>query len=118
MGSRIHIAPYSILSGGGGLYIEDYVGIASFVQIYSHSEVPIKGKRMSGPMIPENEKGYRSSPVYLKKDSFIGAGSIVLPGVTIGEGSIISANSVVTKDTEEWCIYRGNPAVKVGKRRK
>ena len=118
IGDRIHIAPYSILNGGGGLYIEDYVGIASFVQIYSHSEVPLRGKRMSGPMISEDEKGFRSAPVYLRKDSFIGAGSIILPGITIGEGSIISANSVVTKSTDPWFIYSGNPAVKIGRRRR
>ena len=118
IGDRIHIAPYSILNGGGGLYIEDYVGIASFVQIYSHSEVPIRGKRMSGPMISESEKGFRSAPVILKKDSFIGAGSIILPGITIGEGCIISANSVVTKSTDPWFVYSGNPAIKIGRRRR
>jgi galactoside O-acetyltransferase len=35
---------------------------------------------------------------------------VVLPGVTLGEGSVIGANSVVTKDTEPWKIYVGSPA--------
>lgn len=116
IGNRIHIAPFSILSAGGGLYIEDYVGIASNVHIYSHSEVPKRGKSMAGPMVDEVNKGFKSAPVYLKKNSFVSAGAIILPGVTIGEGAIVGANSVVTKNVEPWTIVIGNPARKIGKR--
>lgn len=118
IGSYIHISPYSILSGGGGLYIEDYVGIASFAQVYSHSETIKAGRRMSGPMIPEDMKAFRSAPVILRKDSFVGCGAVILPGVTLAEGSVIAANSVVSKSTDPWCVYSGNPAKKVCKRRK
>jgi acetyltransferase-like isoleucine patch superfamily enzyme len=104
------------LSGGGGLYIGDYVGISSFAQIYSHSETIKKGKKMSGPMIPESMKAFRSSPVTLENDSFVGAGAILLPGVTMGEGSVAGANSVITKSTEPWSIYTGNPAKKICRR--
>ena len=50
------------------------------------------------------------SPVVLKKKCHIGIGSIILPGVTIGEGSIIGAGSVVTKSIPSYTIAVGNPA--------
>jgi dTDP-4-amino-4,6-dideoxy-D-glucose acyltransferase len=118
IGDRVHVSPNSILSGGGGLYIDDFVGIASYVQIYSHSEVPAKGKSMAGPMMEESEKGFKSLPVHLQKNCFISAGAIILPGVSIGEGSVVGANSVVTKNVEPWTIVMGSPAKKIGRRRK
>ena len=116
IGDRVHVAPFSILSAGGGLYIEDFVGIASHVHIYSHSEVPRKGNSMAGPMVEEVNKGFKSQAVYLKANCFISAGAVILPGVTVGEGAVIGANSVVTKNVEPWTIMVGNPAKKVGRR--
>ena len=46
----------------------------------------------------------------LGKRVWIGSGAIVLPGVTIGDNSVIGAGSVVTKDVPENCVYGGNPA--------
>ncbi|MEM6334240.1 MAG: DapH/DapD/GlmU-related protein [Planctomycetota bacterium] len=51
-----------------------------------------------------------TAPIVIGADAFIGAKAIVLPGVTIGEGCIVGAGSVVTKDTKPWHIYAGNPA--------
>jgi acetyltransferase-like isoleucine patch superfamily enzyme len=48
--------------------------------------------------------------VLLKKGSWLGARVIILKGVTIGEGSIVGAGSVVTKDVPDWTIVAGNPA--------
>lgn len=48
---------------------------------------------------------------------FVGAGSIIMPGVTIGDNVIIGAGSVVTKDIPEGCIYAGNPCRLVGNTR-
>ena len=42
----------------------------------------------------------------------------MLPGVTLAEGTIVGANSLVTKDTEPWTIYAGSPAKPIGKRDK
>ncbi|GHU67778.1 hypothetical protein FACS189413_03200 [Bacteroidia bacterium] len=50
------------------------------------------------------------------KDVWIGAHSIILTGVTIGDGAIIAAGSVVTKDVEPFCIYGGCPAKKIKNR--
>ena len=57
-----------------------------------------------------NKLPYKTGRIHLKKGCCIGMNSIVMPGVTIGEGSIIAAGSVVTKDIPAWCIAGGNPA--------
>lgn len=50
------------------------------------------------------------SPVRIKDKSWVGYGCVVLPGVTIGEGAIVGAGSVVTKDVPPWTVVAGNPA--------
>jgi serine acetyltransferase len=57
-----------------------------------------------------NKLPYKSQPILLKKGCCVGMGTIVMPGVTIGEGSIIGTGSVVTKDIPAWSIAVGNPA--------
>lgn len=52
---------------------------------------------------------YIYRPITLKKGCQIGMGSIIMPGVTIGEGAIIGARSVVTKDIPAWTIAAGSP---------
>lgn len=60
-----------------------------------------------------SEVGTRShfdSFVIIQDDVWVGAGAIILPGVTLGKGSVIGAGSVVTKDIPEYCVAVGNPA--------
>ena len=117
IGKRIHVAPFSILQAGAeGIEIEDYVAIGPGSQIYGHSEVAKEGKRMSGPMIPWRYKGYESGKVILGRDCCLGAGSIVLPGMTIGEGAVVAPGSVITRDVAPWTVVFGAPARLVGKR--
>jgi len=52
--------------------------------------------------------------IVIEKDAWLGAGVIVLPGVKIGEGAIIGAGAVVTKDVEPFTIVGGVPAKKIG----
>lgn len=63
------------------------------------------------PVFPElRRKGYQyNAPVRIGEDCWLGAGVIVLPGVTIGRGSVIGAGSVVTKDIPENVVAFGNP---------
>lgn len=56
-----------------------------------------------------NKLPYIKEPIYLKKGCSIGMNSIVMPGVTIGEGAIIGAGSLVVKDIPAWTIAVGNP---------
>lgn len=55
-------------------------------------------------------------PTHIGDDVWVGAGSIIMAGVTIGDGAIIAAGSVVTKDVEAYSIYGGTPAKKIKER--
>lgn len=59
----------------------------------------------------------KTASITIGADAFIGLRAIVLPGVTIGIGSLIGAGAVVTRDTDPWGVYGGNPARRIGDRR-
>lgn len=56
--------------------------------------------------------------VVINDDAYIGANSVIMPGVTIGEGALVGSNSFVNKDLEPWSIYVGSPVKKIGERKK
>lgn len=56
---------------------------------------------------------YRPKPIIVGDGCWIGANSLIMPGVTIGSGVVIAAGSVVTKDCEKDCLYGGIPARKI-----
>ncbi len=73
---------------------------------------------MSNPDIPMREQGMdKLKPITIKDDVWIGARVIVLPGVTIGKGSIVGAGAVVSKDVPPYSVFVGNPG-RVVKNRK
>jgi acetyltransferase-like isoleucine patch superfamily enzyme len=57
-----------------------------------------------------NALGYTIKPIVLKKGCLVGMESFVLPGVTVGEGAIVGAGSLVTKDVPAWTVATGRPA--------
>ena len=62
--------------------------------------------------------GTRGGDVIIEDHVWIGYRAIVLPGVTIGEGAVVAAGAVVTRDVEPYAIMAGSPARKVGERQK
>ena len=55
-------------------------------------------------------------PIVIGADVFVGAKAFVLPGVSIGDGAVVGAAAVVTRDVEPWTIVAGNPANPIGQR--
>ena len=89
------------------VYIGDYVMIAPNVVIATGTH----------PINPDlREKNYQYNvPVHIGNRVWIGAGSIILPGVSIGDDSVIGAGSVVTKDIPSGVVAYGNPCKVVRK---
>jgi acetyltransferase-like isoleucine patch superfamily enzyme len=54
--------------------------------------------------------------ITISDNVWVATNAIILPGVTIGEGAVVAAGSVVTKDVEPWTVVGGNPARVIGKR--
>jgi putative colanic acid biosynthesis acetyltransferase WcaF len=59
----------------------------------------------------------KTAAISVGADAFIGLRAIVLPGVHVGAGCVIGAGAVVSRDTDAWGVYAGNPARRVGERK-
>lgn len=91
--------------------------IGSHVMISPEVMIHTRNHRISDLDTPIGEQGYTSyETVTIEDDVWVGARSIILPGVTIGRGSVIGAGAVVTKDVPPFSIAAGNPARVVGSR--
>ena len=108
LGRRVIIRPGCMLFAdetGGQITIEDDVMLGSGVHIY------VANHRFNGIETPIIDQDYfQSKPVVLKKGSWIGSNVIILPGITVGENSVIGAGSVVTKSIPDRVVVAGNPA--------
>jgi len=98
LGNKTDIGAFTYINATEGVIIEDEVQIGSHCSIYSVSTI-------------DNKKG----EVVLKNNCKIGTHSVVMPGVTVGENSVIGAFSFVTKDIPENVIAFGCPAKVVKK---
>jgi len=109
IGSFVHVAVYASMIGAGRIRLEDYSCLSGRVAIYSSSD-DFSGEHLTNPMVPDEYRGVRSASVVVERHALVGAGSVVLPGVTIGEGTAIGALSLVRGDCEPFSIYAGVPA--------
>lgn len=95
----------------GRINIGDYVMIAPNVAIYTKTH---NYNDINTPMVLSGETD--TQEVIIEDDVWIGINSVILPGVTIGKGTIIGANSLVNKDVEPYSIMGGIPARLIKKR--
>jgi len=117
LGSHIHIAAYSSLIGNALISISDYCGLSGRVSIYSSSD-DYSGEYLTNPVVPSHLTNVNHAPVHLEPHCIIGCGSVILPGVIIGEGAAVGALSHVRGRLEEFYIYSGNPLRKISPRSK
>lgn len=123
IGSFIHISCYACLIGKSKITIHDFVGISIKATILS-SNSDFSGRTLPdlGTFefdVDEREKDLltvNSEPVVLETHTGLGAHTVVLPGVTIGQGTVVGAQSVVYEPLNSWGIYNGNPARFIKKR--
>jgi acetyltransferase-like isoleucine patch superfamily enzyme len=106
IGSDTIIGDHVFLDGRAPLIIGSHVDIASSVMIYN-SEHDLESADFSA----------KTEPVEIMDYVFIGPRAIILPGVKIGNGAIIAAGAVVTKDVPDFAIVGGVPAKIIGERK-
>jgi dTDP-4-amino-4,6-dideoxy-D-glucose acyltransferase len=116
IGEHSDIQPHTIFWGGGLTILGDRVstgpGTVFLSATYSHAA----GLKMVDGLGEGTAKAI-GGKLIVENDVYIGARCVIMP-VTIGEGAVIGAGSLVTNDCEAWGIYVGNPARKVGERQK
>ncbi len=117
---NVFIWHYTILDGTGGITIEKGCQIGAWVGIFTHSaHIAIRIYGNHYQEVPEKEKqAYFIGPVSIGKYSFIGPRTIISPGVTIGNGVLVSAGSVINHNIDNYAIVSGNPAKVIGDTRK
>jgi acetyltransferase-like isoleucine patch superfamily enzyme len=115
IGSNVHISTFTYFSGMAGIELRDFSGISSGVRLYSVSD-DFSGQTSTNPMIPDRFKKLRFGRLIIGKHAVIGAGTVVLPGVEIGEGCTVGSLSLVKQSTEPWGIYAGIPGRRIRER--
>lgn len=110
IGEHVLIDDCCFISSQNSIFIGNNVLIAaySFITDFNHS--------FESREIPIRTQGYVRKAVYIEDDVWIGAHSIILPGVKIGKGAVVGAGSVVTKSVAPYTIVAGSPAKVIHKR--
>lgn len=115
IGSNIQIGIGCVLGARGGIEIDDYAALSHGVRILTAID-DFSGRSMAGSTLPDEVLRVHSAPVRLGRHVPIGTGTLILPGVEIGEGAAVGAMSLVNTSLAEWAIYAGTPAKWIGKR--
>lgn len=116
------IGKYTVIEGKKFVKLGDHSAIGSFVHIWGHGGVTIGNRvliashntitSLTHDYSGENVRFGKiiAKPVVIEDDVWIGANSVIMPGITIGKGAIVGAGSIVTKNVEPYAIVAGNPA--------
>lgn len=117
IGNYVHIGPYTTIIGG----VDGYFSCKGFNNIMAGARIICGSDRFDdsglfGAMIPKELKGRQIiEPVIMEEFSNIGTNAIVLAGSILRKGVLLGAGSLLMGDTEEWGVYKGNPAKLVKK---
>lgn len=106
-GAHVHLGDFVYTNFNFTAVDDSHIYIGSYTMIGPNVTVATAGH----PILPElREKAYQyNMPVHIGKNCWIGAGALIMPGVTIGDNSVIGAGSVVTKDIPSNVVAYGNP---------
>jgi len=117
IGNYVHISPYVTCIGGkdGKLIISGFNNIMAGARIICGSD-RFDDSGLFGALIPKELRGkFILGDIIMEEFSNIGTNAIVLPNTKLRKGVLLTAGSLLMGDTEEWGVYKGNPAVLVKK---
>ncbi len=106
-GRHIHFGKNVYCNFGVTMVDDTHIYVGDYTMFGPNVTVATAGH----PLLPElRQQGYQYNfPVHIGKNCWIGAGALIMPGITIGDNTVIGAGSVVTKDIPSNCIAVGNP---------
>lgn len=125
IGKRSYIGGGTNLIARNDIIIGDDVTLAWGITLYTHNSHSLDWQERANDiaiisdnlrhghdmLANKNWDVVKSAPIIVKDKAWIGMNSIILKGVTIGEGAVVGAGSVVTKDVPPWTVVGGNPAI-------
>ena len=117
IGNFVHISPYVTCIGGktSEFYANGFNNIMAGARIVCGSD-RFDDSGLFGALIPDELKGRQIiKPIIMEEFSNVGSNAIIMPGSTLRKGVLVTAGSLLIGDTEEWGIYKGNPAVLIKK---
>jgi acetyltransferase-like isoleucine patch superfamily enzyme len=118
IGRNCHIAVFCNIAGGEkGVTFNDFSGLAYGCHVFTQSD-DYGGRTLTNPTVPDKYKREMKKAIVIGRHSIVGTNSLIFPGVMLAEGTSVGALSVVTKSTEEWSIYVGNPAKRIKTRKR
>lgn len=117
VGNHVNFGSHSIfMSSIAKIIIHDHVVFGPHVFVITGDHRTDLKDKFLDEVIDADKRDIDDQDVIFEGDNWIGAGTIILKGVTIGKGAVIGAGSVVTKDVEPYSITAGNPAKKIRNR--
>ncbi|MES2619997.1 MAG: acyltransferase [Bacteroidota bacterium] len=117
LGNNVHIACYVSIIGAAKIQIGNFSGISARTSIYSSND-DYSGNSLTGPTIPMRFRTVTTTPVLIGQHVIVGVNSVILPGVSIGDGVSIGAMSLVKINCNPWGVYFGIPAQFIKERSK
>jgi len=117
LGDHVHLAFGSSISGGGRCEIGDFAGIGAGVRLVTGSD-DVDGRGLTNPTVPTLLRSVHRGRVLIGPHAVVFTNSVVLPDVSVGEGAVVAAASLVHHSLSPWGIYAGNPLVQIGVRPK
>lgn len=109
IGAHAHLAVMCSLIGKARIVIGDYCGVSGKASVYSSSD-DFSGEWMTNPTLPAQYTHVHSAAVTLHRHVVIGAGAVVLPGTTLGEGAVLGALSLAKGELAPFWIHGGTPS--------
>jgi len=111
IGNYVHIAAFSSITGGEEVTFGDFSTLSWGCRIFTATD-DFTEKGFGNSTVPEEHRNVYRDSVTLERFAIVGANSVILPGVTLGEGVSVGANSVVTRNLEPWGVYVGNRRIR------
>jgi galactoside O-acetyltransferase len=115
IGSHVHIATGCMLGARAGIEIGDLSSLSQGVRVFTAID-DFSGRKLSNATVPQDLLGEQSAPVKIGRYVPVGSGTMILPGVDVGDGAAIGAMSMVVRSVPEWEMHAGNPAKATGQR--
>ena len=111
LGDHVHIACFSSIAGGERVEIGNFSAVSHGCRVLSGSD-DFTDWGFGNSTMDETFRNVKRAPISIGNFCVIGANSVILPGVTIGDGASIGAGSIVTKDLDPWGVYLGDKRIR------